>query len=156
MSKLRGAFTALITPMNKDGSVDYEGFRSLLRYQLDNGITGLLPLGTTGEFYAFDDETYEKIIRTVKEETKGRVPVYAGCNHITTRGVIHQVKICEKIGVDAVSVLTPMFVSQTQDELYKFYADIAKSTYLPIILYNNKPKTNVTIEPSTVCKLAQI
>lgn len=154
--KPKGIIPPIITPLDDEGNVNYEVLRQMVNHLIEQGVHGLFPLGTTGEFYAFDDETYEKIIRTVKEETKGRVPVYAGCNHITTRGVIHQVKICEKIGVDAVSVLTPMFVSQTQDELYKFYADIAKSTYLPIILYNNKPKTNVTIEPSTVCKLAQI
>ena len=70
--------------------------------------------------------------------------------------VIELIKICEEVGVDAVSVLTPMFVSQTQDELYDYFATIAASTTLPIILYNNKPKTNVTIEPATVARLADI
>ena len=72
-----------------------------------------------------------------------------GTSHITTRGVIRLVKICEEVGVDAVSVLTPMFVSQTQDELYNYYKTIAENTTLPIIMYNNKPKTNVTITPAT-------
>ena len=94
--------------------------------------------------------------RQVVDETAGRVPVYGGASHITTRGVIRLVKICEEVGVDAVSVLTPMFVSQTQDELYAYYKEIAESTSLPIILYNNKPKTNVTITPATVAKLAEI
>ena len=70
--------------------------------------------------------------------------------------MIELIKICEEVGVDAVSVLTPMFVSQTQDELYDYFATIAASTTLPIILYNNKPKTNVTIEPATVARLADI
>ena len=84
------------------------------------------------------------------------LPVYGGASHITTRGVIRLVKICEEVGVDAVSVLTPMFVSQTQDELYNYYKTIAENTTLPIIMYNNKPKTNVTITPATVAKLADI
>ena len=128
----------------------------MVNHLIDNGVHGLFPLGTTGEFYAFDDYTYRNILETVKDETRGRVPVYGGANHITTRGVIRLVKICEEVGVDAVSVLTPMFGSQTQYELYAYYKEIAESTSLPIILYNNKPKTNVTITPATVAKLAEI
>lgn len=77
---------------------------------------------------------------------------FYGEQAITTRGVIRLVKICEEVGVDAVSVLTPMFVSQTQDELYNYYKTIAENTTLPIIMYNNKPKTNVTINTGNSCK----
>ena len=82
--------------------------------------------------------------------------VYAGANHITTAGAVELAKIAEEVGVDALSVLTPMFVSQTQDELLAYYTTIANATSLPIIIYNNKPKTNVTVAPATVRKLAQI
>ncbi len=156
MFKPYGIIPPVITPLNDDGTVNYEMLKLLVNHLIEEGVHGLFPLGTTGEFYAFDDETYKKIIITVKEAALGRVPIYAGCNHITTRGVIKQVKICEEIGVDCVSILTPMFVSQTQDELYEYYKTIAESTDLPIIMYNNKPKTNVTIEPKTVARLAQI
>ncbi len=156
MFKPKGIIPPIITPLSSDGEVNYEVLEEMTNHLIEEGVHGLFPLGTTGEFYAFDDETYKKIIITVKKAAKGRVPIYAGCNHITTRGVIHQVKICEEIGVDCVSILTPMFVTQTQDELYKYYSDIAKSTYLPIIMYNNKPKTNVTINPETVLKLSKI
>ena len=152
----RGIIPPIITPLTDDGEVNYPVLRQMFNHLIDNGVHGLFPLGTTGEFYAFDDDTYRKILETVKDETRGRVPVYGGANHITTRGVIRLVKICEEVGVDAVSVLTPMFVSQTQDELYAYYKEIAESTSLPIILYNNKPKTNVTITPATVAKLAEI
>ncbi len=152
----RGVIPPIITPLTDDGEVNYDVLRQMVNHLIEQGVHGLFPLGTTGEFYAFDDDTYRKILETVVDETKGRVPVYGGANHITTRGVIRLVKICEEVGVDAVSVLTPMFVSQTQDELYAYFAEIAASTSLPIILYNNKPKTNVTIEPATVAKLAQI
>ena len=152
----RGIIPPIITPLTDDGEVNYPVLRQMVNHLIDNGVHGLFPLGTTGEFYAFDDDTYRKILETVKDETRGRVPVYGGANHITTRGVIRLVKICEEVGVDAVSILTPMFVSQTQDELYAYYKEIAESTSLPIILYNNKPKTNVTITPATVAKLAEI
>lgn len=152
----RGIIPPIITPLTDEGEVNYEVLRQMVNHLIEEGVHGLFPLGTTGEFYAFDDDTYRKILETVKDETAGRVPVYGGANHITTRGVIRLVKICEEVGVDAVSVLTPMFVSQTQEELYDYYAEIAASTTLPIILYNNQPKTNVTITPATVARLAKI
>ena len=152
----RGIIPPIITPLTDEGEVNYPVLRQMVNHLIDNGVHGLFPLGTTGEFYAFDDDTYRKILETVKDETRGRVPVYGGANQITTRGVIRLVKICEEVGVDAVSVLTPMFVSQTQEELYDYFAEIAASTKLPIILYNNAPKTNVTIVPGTVARLAEI
>ena len=151
-----GIIPPIITQLTDNGEVNYEVLRQMVNHLIENGVHGLFPMGTTGEFYAFDNETYRKILETVIDETAGRVPVYGGANHITTRGVIELVKICEEVGVDAVSVLTPMFVSQTQDELYAYYKEIAENTSLPIILYNNKPKTNVTIEPATVARLADI
>ena len=152
----RGIIPPIITPLTDDGEVNYPVLRQMVNHLIDNGVHGLFPLGTTGEFYAFDDDTYRKILETVKDETRGRVPVYGGANHITTRGVIRLVKICEEVGVDAVSVLTPMFVSQTQDELYDYYAEIAASTTLPIILYNVPSRTGMQIAVSTLKKLSEI
>ena len=140
----KGIIPPIITPLTDEGEVNYPVLRQMVNHLIDNGVHGLFPLGTTGEFYAFDDDTYRKILETVVDETAGRVPVYGGASHITTRGVIRLVKICEEVGVDAVSVLTPMFVSQTQDELYNYYKTIAENT------------TNVTITPATVAKLADI
>lgn len=152
----KGIIPPIITPLKENGDVNYEVLKIMVNHLIEEGVHGLFPMGTTGEFYAFDEKTYKKVLETVVEETNGRVPVYGGANHITTRGVKHLVKICEEVGVDAVSVLTPMFISQTQEELYEYFAEIAESTPLPIILYNNKPKTNVTIQPETVAKLAEI
>lgn len=152
----KGIIPPIVTPFTAEGEVDYDKLRDMVDFLIENGVHGLFPMGTTGEFYAVSDEEYKKILETVKEQSAGRVPTYAGASHITTRGVIRLVKICEEVGVDCVSVLTPMFVTQTQDELYAFYKTIAESTTLPIIMYNNKPKTNVTIEPATAAKLAEI
>lgn len=154
--KPTGIIPPIITPLTDDGQVNYEVLRQMVSHLIEQGVHGVFPMGTTGEFYAFDNVTFRKILETVKDEAAGRVPVYGGANHITTRGVIELVKICEEVGVDAVSVLTPMFISQTQEELYDYYAEIAANTSLPIILYNNAPKTNVTIAPATAAKLAQI
>ena len=104
----KGIIPPIITPLTDEGEVNYPVLRQMVNHLIDNGVHGLFPLGTTGEFYAFDDDTYRKILETVVDETAGRVPVYGGASHITTRGVIRLVKICEEVGVDAVSVLTPM------------------------------------------------
>lgn len=152
----KGIIPPIITPLTDDGEVDYKVLRQMVNFLIENGVHGVFPLGTTGEFYAFDNATYRKILETVKDEVNGRVTVYGGANHITTRGAIELVKICEEVGVDAVSVLTPMFISQTQDEVYDYFKEIAASTTLPVILYNNAPKTNVTITPQTVVRLAEI
>jgi len=152
----KGIIPPIITPLNEDGSVNYDVLRQMVNHLIEEGVHGLFPLGTTGEFYAFDEETCGKIMKTVVEEANGRVPVYGGASAIATRDVIKYCKICEEVGVDAVSILTPMFVSQTQDELYAHYAKIAAETTLPIILYNNPPKTNVNIAPATAARLADI
>lgn len=158
-----GIIPPIITPFREDGSVNYEVLAQMSRHLVDNGVHGLFPLGTTGEFYAVNEEEFCKILRTVRDavadmtDRKGRrIQLFAGCSHITTRGVVRLVRLVEKVGgYDAVSVLTPMFVSQTQDELYAYYKTIADSTRLPVIMYNNRPKTNVTIEPATAARLAR-
>jgi len=90
------------------------------------------------------------------DETRGRVPVYAGTNGITTRESVMLTQLAEECKVDAVSVLTPMFVTPNQDQLIKHYKSVAASTSLPVILYNNPPKTGVNIAPLTVATLAEV
>ena len=158
-----GIIPPIITPFNGDGSVNYESLAQMSKFLLDGGVHGLFPFGTTGEFYAVNDQEFVKALETVRDAAKGRkdrygnpVQLLAGCSHITTRGVIHLARLVEQVGgYDAISVLTPMFISQTQDELYTYYRTIAENTSLPVIMYNNKPKTNVTIAPATVARLAQ-
>lgn len=153
--KPRGIIPPIVTPI-KEGKVNHPVLKQLIDHLIQQGVHGVFPLGTTGEFYSFSEKEYREILTTTVDAVDGRVPVYGGANHITTRGVIRQIEICEEVGVDAVSVLTPMFVSVTQDELYDYFADIAASTSLPIIMYNNQPKTGVALYPSTAAKLAKI
>lgn len=151
-----GIIIPVITPVDAQGKFNEPVYRQLIDFWADRGIDGVFPFGTTGEFYAFDNEVYRHVLEVTKDAVRGRMAVYAGANHITTAGAVELAKIAEEVGVDALSVLTPMFVSQTQDELLAYYTTIANATSLPIIIYNNKPKTNVTVAPSTVRKLAQI
>ena len=151
-----GIIIPVITPVDAQGKFNEQVYRQLIDFWADHGIDGVFPFGTTGEFYAFDNEVYRHVLEVTKDAVRGRMAVYAGANHITTAGAVELAKIAEEVGVDALSVLTPMFVSQTQDELLAYYTTIANATSLPIIIYNNKPKTNVTVAPATVRKLAQI
>ncbi len=153
----RGIVVPVVTPLTGNGQFDEKAYRALINYLADNGIHGVFPFGTTGEFYAFDQGFYNHVIEVTKDAVAGRMAIYAGANHITTRGAIQLARAVERIGgIHALSVLTPMFISQTQQEIYEYYREIAGASGLPIVIYNNKPKTNVTVEPATVARLAQI
>lgn len=157
-----GIIPPIVTPFDADGAVDLEKMTRLSLHLLDNGVHGLFPFGTTGEFYAVELPEYTETLRTVREAAvawsrkNGRpVQLLAGTNHITSRGVIRLIRKVEQVGgYDAVSVLTPMFIGQTQDELYTHFRTVAESTALPVVLYNNRPKTNITIAPATAARLA--
>ena len=153
----KGIVVPIVTPVTADGQFNEAAYRDLIEYLASNGIHGVFPFGTTGEFYAFDLGFYTHILEVTKDAVRGRMDIYAGANDITTKGAANIAKAVEKVGgIDALSVLTPMFVSQTQYEVSEYYREIASETGLPIIIYNNKPKTNVTVEPVTVAKLAEI
>ena len=153
----KGIVVPIVTPVTADGQFNEAAYRDLIEYLASNGIHGVFPFGTTGEFYAFDLGFYTHILEVTKDAVRGRMDIYAGANDITTKGAANIAKAVEKVGgIDALSVLTPMFVSQTQYEVSEYYREIAAETSLPIIIYNNKPKTNVTVEPATVAKLAEI
>ncbi len=155
--KPHGIVVPIVTPVTSNGKFDEKAYRGLIDYLADNGIHGVFPFGTTGEFYAHDLDFYRNVLEVTKDAVHGRMDIYAGANDITTKGAVKIAKAVEAVGgIDALSVLTPMFVSQTQYEVYEYYREIASETSLPIIIYNNKPKTNVTVEPATVAKLAQI
>jgi 4-hydroxy-tetrahydrodipicolinate synthase len=153
--KPKGIIPAVITPLTNDGKFNEKAMRKLLNYLIDGGVHGLFVVGTTGEFYGLTPEEKRDIFEIAMDETKGRIPVYAGTNGITTRETIMLTRIAEECRVDAVSILTPMFVAPTQEQLIKHYRTIAENTSLPVILYNNPPKTAVSLTPATVAKLAE-
>lgn len=152
----RGIIPAMITPLKRDESVNHEALAKHIEFLIDNGVSGIFVCGTTGEFYALSLEEKREIIRTSKDVIKGRVPLYAGTGGITTSECIELTQMAEAEGVDAVSILTPMFISPSDGDLYDHYASIARNTSLPIILYNNVPRTGVNISVSLVEKLSKI
>jgi 4-hydroxy-tetrahydrodipicolinate synthase len=130
--------------------------RKLIDYLLDGGVHGLFVAGTTGEFYGLSPEEKRDIFLVTMDQTGGRVPVYAGTNGITTRESVMLTQLAEECDVDAVSVLTPMFVAPSQQQLISHYETIASATSLPVLLYNNPPKTGVNLAAETVARLAEV
>ena len=122
-----------------------------------NGVHGIFVLGTNSEFYALDEREKQEVIATAVAHVNKRVPVYAGTGAETTREAVRLTQMAETEGADGVSVITPYFVSPTQQEIFDHYRRIAESTSLPVILYNN-PSTcgGVKIDVETVARLAEI
>ncbi len=153
----KGIIPAVVTPFNKDESLNEQALRKLLNYLVENGVHGIFVIGSQGEFYALEKNEKIRIMEITVEEVSGRVPVYAGTGGVTTREVIHLNDAAERIGVDAVSIITPYYISPSQEELYSHYAEIAKRTRLPILLYNNPGRTGgVRLTPQLVEKLSKI
>lgn len=152
----KGIIIPVVTPITEEGCFDEAAYRRLIEYFCANGVHGIFPFGTTGEFYAFDNGVYRQMLRVTKDAVAGRMRIYAGANHITPQGVNELAKIAWEEGADALSVLTPMFIGQTQNELYEFFRHVAEETDLPIIVYNNKPKTNIGVAPETVVRMSEI
>lgn len=152
----KGIIPAVITPLTPEGKLNKNALRKLLGFLIAEGVHGLFVSGTTGEFYGLTPEEKREIFTIAMDEAKGSIPVYAGTNAITTRETVFLTQLAESCNVDAVSVLTPIFLSPDQDELYKHYRTIAENTELPVVLYNNPPKTGVSLSPATVSRLAAI
>jgi 4-hydroxy-tetrahydrodipicolinate synthase len=150
-----GAFTALVTPF-KNGAVDVEALESLVEFQIEGGINGLVPCGTTGESPTLSEEEDRLVIETVVRVTHGRVPVVAGTGSNNTASAIKYTKMAEEVGADGSLQVAPYYNKPTQEGLFRHYAAIAENTSLPLVLYNIPGRTNVTIAPETVAQLAEI
>jgi len=151
-----GIIPAMVTPLTRDDQLNENALRKLTNYVIENGVHGVFAVGSQGEFWAFSEKEKQRVWEVVVEETNGRVPVYAGTAAVTTREAIALTRTAEKVGVDAVSVLTPYFVNPNPDELYEHYRAIAASTKLPVLLYTNPDRTGVKISAALLGRLAQV
>ena len=152
----KGILPAVVTPLTPEGRVSEKGLRKLVNYLIEGGIHGLFVVGTTGEFYGLSLQEKKVVVEIAMDEAKGRVPTMVGTGAITTRECILLNEMAEECGADAVSVLTPMFINPSQEELYRHYKTIAGNTGLPVLLYNNPSKTGVNIAAATAARLAEI
>ena len=155
-AKFKGCGTAMVTPFQKDLSLDEEALRRLIRRQISGGINFLVPCGTTGESPTLSHEEHLRVVAITVEEARGKVPVLGGAGGYDTRKVIEMAREIERLGADGILSVTPYYNKPTQEGLYHHYKAIASATSLPIILYNVPPRTNVNIEPATLRRLSEI
>ncbi len=145
-----GAAVAIITPMNADGSVNYDEFKKLIDYQIENGTDAIVVCGTTGEASTLSHEEHIECIRFVTEYVAKRVPVIAGTGSNCTETAIYLSQEAEKAGVDAVLLVTPYYNKATQKGLIRHFGDTAAAINVPVILYNIPGRTGVNMTPETI------
>ena len=153
---LRGCGTALVTPFRRDGALDVEALRRLVRFQLREGIHFLVPCGTTGETPTLEHDEYITVIRTVLEEAQGRVPVVPGVTGNCTSKVAAMAREVAALGVQAILSAAPYYNKPTQEGIYQHFRAVAEAAAIPIVLYNVPGRTSSNIEPATVARLARI
>lgn len=156
IDNLRGVIPPIVTPVDAEENVDEKALKNVIDHVLDGGVHGVFVLGSNGEFYALDFENQKRAVEITVKHVNKRVPVYAGVSSITTKGCIKAAKMAEEAGADAITVLTPMFIKPNEKELFNHFEAIAKSTKLPVLLYNNPDKTTNNISVSLLEKLARI
>ena len=155
MSIFTGAGVALITPMNADGSVNYEKLREMVEFQIENQTDAIIVCGTTGEASTLTNEEHLECIRFCCEVTKKRIPVIAGTGSNCTASAAYLSKEAEKAGADALLLVTPYYNKCTQNGLMAHFKQIAGAVDLPILLYNIPGRTGVKIAPETVVALCR-
>ena len=155
MSIFTGAGVALITPMNADGSVNYEKLREMVEFQIENQTDAIIVCGTTGEASTLTNEEHLECIRFCCEVTKKSIPVIAGTGSNCTASAAYLSKEAEKAGADALLLVTPYYNKCTQNGLMAHFKQIAGAVDLPILLYNIPGRTGVKIAPETVVALCR-
>src|SRR6516165_7714974 len=153
---LRGCGTALVTPFRRDGSLDDDALRRLVRFQLSEGIDFLVPCGTTGETPTLEHGEYLAVIRIVLGEVAGKVPVIAGVGGNNTRRVAGLAAEVSALGMQGILSVAPYYNKPTQEGLYQHFKALAESSSVPLILYNVPGRTSSNIEPATVARLSRI
>lgn len=150
----QGAFTALVTPFKND-SIDEDAYRELIEWQIEQGIDGLVPCGTTGEAATMTHEEQGEVIRICVEQVKGRVPVIAGAGSNNTREAINLTLLAKKAGADAALQITPYYNKPTPDGLLAHFKALAKESSMPFILYNVPGRTGLNALPPTIARIAR-
>jgi 4-hydroxy-tetrahydrodipicolinate synthase len=150
-----GAHTALVTPFNEKGMIDPDAYRKLIDKQFDNGIKGIVPVGTTGESATLSTEEHQLVIEMAVKQAKKRGLVIAGTGSNSTREAIDLTQAAELAGADAALLVTPYYNKPSQEGLFQHYRAIAQSTELPLMLYSIPGRCHIQIDVETVVRLAE-
>src|SRR3569623_282048 len=155
MTSFRGSMTALVTPF-KNGAVDEKAFRDLIDWQISEGTSGLVPVGTTGESPTLSHEEHHKVVEICIDQAKGRVPVIAGAGSNSTVEAVDLARHAEKAGADAVLVVTPYYNKPTQEGMYQHFKAVNDAIGIPIIIYNIPPRSVVDMSVDTMARLYEL
>ena len=157
MAPFRGTYTVLITPFTADGkSVDVPALKTLVNWQIEQGIHGLIPLGSTGEFLSMTREERQLVTETCVKTAAGRVPVLIGTGAEWTDECVALSKEAQELGADGVMIIPPYYSSPTEDELFEHYRRVGEAISVPIMVYNNPATANVDLTPGIVARLSRI
>jgi 4-hydroxy-tetrahydrodipicolinate synthase len=148
-----GVFTAIVTPFNQDESVNEDALRNLIDFNIENGVSGIVPCGTTGESPTLTHDEHDAVIELTVRHVNGRVPVIGGTGSNSTREAIRLSQHAEEVGVDAVLLVNPYYNKPTQEGLYRHFKAVADSVNIPCIVYNIKGRTAVNVETDTLMRL---
>ncbi|OGR76567.1 MAG: 4-hydroxy-tetrahydrodipicolinate synthase [Elusimicrobia bacterium GWC2_64_44] len=150
--KLKGCYTAIVTPF-RNGKLDLEALKRVVRFQVEGGVSGIVPCGSTGEAATLSPEEYLQVIKTVVAVAKGRVPVIPGVGTNSTEKSVAMVKKVSALGADGLLAIVPYYNKPTQEGMTIHFSEMAKATRLPIILYNIPGRTGVNMLPATALGL---
>lgn len=156
MLKPAGIIPAMITPFDETQNINESALRQLVRRFIDANVHGLFCLGTNGEFFTLTIEEKLRVAEIVIEEARGRLPIYVGAGCVGTKETAQLAARLEQMGADALSMITPYFLTFTQQELIGHFRTVAEATALPIILYNIPARTGNSLLPRTVLELSKV
>jgi len=152
--KLNGIFVPHITPFTRDGDFDEESLRACVRFWVEGGVSGLVPCGSNGEAPYLSREERKKVIETVVDEVKEKVPVIAGTGSMSTRETILFTRDAKELGVDAALVVTPFYFKLSSREIYEHYKAVLEAVDLPMVLYSVPKFTGFSLEPTVISRLS--
>lgn len=154
MHEIRGIVVPLVTPFNRDETLDESALRQIVDYLIDAGVHGLFPSGSQGELYALSTDEKKRVMEIVVEQANGRVFVMPSTGAVTTRESIELTRYAQACGADAASVITPYFIQPSAAEQIEHMTAIARSVSFPVLAYNNPGRTNVSFTPSMAAAVA--
>ncbi len=162
MTVIRGALTALVTPMNEDESIDYDGFRKLVKSQLEGGIDGILPLGTTAETPTLTEDEEDELIKIAFEEVRAfekaknkKIKIVLGAGSNCTRDAVRYCERAKAVGADAALVVTPYYNKPSAEGIFRHFEAVSK-VGIPIVVYNIQGRTGVNIDTATLARIADL
>ena len=151
----KGVYTAIVTPFKDDNKIDEQALRKLVDFQINNGVQGIVPVGTTGESPTLDHEEHHRVIEIVIDQANDRVPVIAGTGSNCTDEAIRLTEKAKKAGATASLQVAPYYNKPTQEGFYRHFTAVADSVGLPVIVYNIPGRSGKNIENSTMLELAK-